>query len=346
MKKIWFVVIASMICLCILPVSLAQSEEVVFPQVYEGIQNFCQNDRYGYITQEGFLITEAVCDAPRPFMEGHACVSIDGQWGYIDHSGEFYTEDSWTYANEFSDGLAIVETEDKWICIDENYQHVFSFDDEEYLYESNFENGYLLIKKDGYSNDEPESKYGIVNRNGIITVQCDLDECFFGDGVMVFEKDGFYGAMDGTGNLLVPAEYECGEWPRDGIILLSNGNTFYGFSCEGRQLFVLEDVFVFPFAEGMARVMDLGPELYEYYIDDKGNMVSTIEETYGLGDFSEGLAEVCFCDGTKGYVNQQGQTVIKGNYEKTSQFDGGVALVCIQGSDCYISHGGSIVFSK
>lgn len=267
MRKVRSVLILMMICLLLLPGCFAENERTVLPQVYEGIQNYCQNGRYGYITQEGSILTEPIWDAPKPFIDGHACVSLDEQWGYVDHSGNFYTEAAWIYANDFSDGLAIVETEDKWICIDDNYQHVFSFDDCEYSYESDFEKGYLLIKKDGGGSAGQEGRYGIVNREGKITVQCDLSECYFGEGVVVFEKDGFYGVMDGTGNVLVPAEYEeCGERPRDEVILLCNGDTFYGFSLEGNQLFTLEHVFVYPFSDGMAAVMTLEPEICEYLL--------------------------------------------------------------------------------
>lgn len=79
---------------------------------HEGVKRFDNSDttKYGYITEDGRIIKEAIYECPPPgfsywspdFANGVALVKLNGKFGYINKNGEYIIKPTLEYAQSFS----------------------------------------------------------------------------------------------------------------------------------------------------------------------------------------------------------------------------------------------------
>lgn len=118
----------------------------------EGLAAVKSNGKYGYINKKAEWVVQPKYDLARPFSEGRAAVSTNGEkkWGFIDETGQEVIKpqyrDRWS---PFSQGLTIVEkSKNKWIYINKRGDKIIK---QSFFMGTNFHDGAALVqfKKDG-----------------------------------------------------------------------------------------------------------------------------------------------------------------------------------------------------
>ena len=88
-----------------------------------GYAAVCRGDKWGFVNQDGELVTEYQYEEAESFQNGYAAVCIGGLWGYIDADGQQIIDCRFTGASHFSkSGTAAVKIEnddgeDEWKLI-------------------------------------------------------------------------------------------------------------------------------------------------------------------------------------------------------------------------------------
>jgi hypothetical protein len=86
---------------------LAPEMEQVYPST-NGVRMFKHEDGlYGYLSENGKVISKAVFSDARPFSEDLAAVCRDEKWGFINKAGAFVIEPTFQDAGSFHHGLAV-----------------------------------------------------------------------------------------------------------------------------------------------------------------------------------------------------------------------------------------------
>lgn len=169
----------------------------------------------------------------------------------------------------------------------------------------------------GLSADGNTLKWGFIDADGKVLIQptwdgVDIGDLVLGHSVAFSEglcgvlKDGKWGYIDPSGNLVIANQFESAA----------------------------------PFVESLARI-HLGNQIG--YIDKTGHYVIN-PQFYDAGDFHGGLA-VVRGDGGWGVINKAGIYVIKPRFQSADPdgFSEGLAGVCIEGKCGYIDHSGKYV---
>lgn len=145
----------------------------------------------------------------------------------------------------------------------------------------------------------------------------------------MFEEDGKYGFRGIHGHVFVPCQWEEVRYFHEGLAAVKDSNDKWGFIDKtGRIIIPCQFDWVGDFHEGLAHVS-------EGFIDKNGQIVLSTKypkDFYLSGDFHEGLASVGLFSSTGykgGYINKEGQLVIRGQWENfyKSDFHEGLAAV-------------------
>ncbi len=174
---------------------------------------------------------------------------------------------------------------------------IFRITDDLYSVRSADTGNFSLMTKSGEM--LTESQYTLFNR--------------IADNAVLFQKDGKYGVMDESANMIVPAEY---TW------LVSNG--------AGGYLALRTDVW------------DNAPDGV-YLIDETGYVSPTgVKVASFLVEFSEGLSPALSTENGKyGYLNHEGQWEIRPQYAYADAFKGGIAVATLDSGSGAIDRKGS-----
>ncbi|MGE5396070.1 MAG: WG repeat-containing protein [Chitinophagales bacterium] len=282
------------------------------------------HSKWGFINRQGELVVDFQFEEIRSFSEGLAPVKTKNMWGFINEKGEMVIPAKFTEAYTFSDGLASVELNGHWFAIDKQGNPVIKMSS-------------LSFFNDGLADRQIKGKYGFINSGGKVAIPAvyqsvhSFSEGFA--GVLVDEKWGF---IDKSGKLVIPARYDM----------------------------------VYQFKGGLAPVFVANPTdpMNKYsgagkwgFIDKAGKTVikPKFAAVYASGEFSEGLAAVNFGDSNKkhsfmglmgedsekqwGYINIKGETVLRPQYSRAGDFNGGLASVSIDGKNGYIDRTGKVI---
>jgi WG repeat protein len=318
-------------------IGLAQSR-ILFPVNVAG--------KAGFIDHAGKLAIEPQFDEARDFAEGLAAVRINITWGYIDAAGKVVIPLQFATAADFSEGFALVSNErGQRGLIDHN--GVFST---------------MTLHGWVYGFSEGLARVGIGERRGVGSFQSQMT---------VLEQWLFFN-HDGTTVLRPQFDYvddfheglaRVGRRTKDRFLI----NYIHK---DGRLAFVDWFMAGHSFSEGVAIVShdpngvthnNYGRLDYDNFNDDApnsftsnkpidfliidrtGNKISagTFED---ISDFSEGV--VAFkIHGKWGYLNKQGQIVIKPQFDSAHDFSEGLAAVREKNKNYYINLSGERVLS-
>lgn len=294
--------------------------------------------KYGYITEDGEEITPYIYDIAYPFSEGLACVCQDGKYGYIDLTGETVIPFDFDRATPFVEGLAYFSKGNDYGFMDKTGTQVFSFECDSV---SSFQEGLAYFSIDG--------RYGYIDQNGQAVIEPVFDDAgYFKDGLATVMKDGKYGVINQEGEVLLE-QY-------DSILSIEGGNYVYiekdekyGLADkEGNVLFepLYDDIELLP-GENLLRiqedelygVMDLQgeiriPAVYDYirydsYEDGTEGGMLVLKDTDGniesmnITDFSEKIpceyayinwisqdrAVIRIQDGHSGLIDREGNLI-------------------------------------
>ena len=228
----------------------------------------------------------------------------EDKWGYINSEGKVIIDFIYDHAGFFVDGTAVVDLNGRYGLIDLNGKTVKH---PQYDYMGNFSEGLAHIAQ--YDSDTVS--HGFIKKNGTAFFRDYFNNNTgdFHDGLAVFEKDLSFGYVDTNGEIAIKPEY----------------------------------FMAYDFSEGLAAVADENDKLG--FIDTNGNLVipfsfeHNIDGTYLYQGFNNGLAAVCK-DGKFGYINKNGEFIIKPEFDYAGRFNDGLALVIVDGLYGYIDRNG------
>jgi len=266
-------------------------------------------EKWGYIDAGGKMVVPLQFDSAAELYEGLAVVQRGNLWGYINQAGQVEIQPQFDGASSFARGFATVQVKGKWGIIDRTGKAVL---------EPRF--GSIRGYSDKLVAAEQEGKYRLFDWAGQpVLPELEVVWCPGHDRFLV-TKDGEYGAVDGTGKIVIPLEYDVFRALLIGDGLLAVGKDGkHGFvDLDGKVVIPLQYDDVTCFVTSDPCAVQVGEKWG--FIDRTGKMV--IQPQYdSAGPFYGELAAVKVGD-VWGFVDQTGKTIAK------PQFQGVTFAVC------------------
>lgn len=232
-----------------------------------------------------------------PFLGEYALIKREGLYGFADREGNYLLTPTYQAASHFFGSSASVYDGEEWFMINVGGYKV-ARPKEEVDYLSSLNNGLLVIGKDG--------KFGYTNSKLLLPEKLEYDYASnFKDNVAAVQKDDKWALLGNDGKFITDFKY-------DDIIL---------------------DEFETCINNGVIFVKENGKY---YMIDEEASKISKqgFDDAYPF--FSDQPAAVCV-DGKWGFVDANGEFVIKPEYAEAKSFSIGLAPVSINGVWGYIS---------
>ena len=278
-------------------------------------------DRWGYVNQEGRMVIPAKYGGASDFSNGLAVVLLP-ESNYltdkfvIDANGELVPILTTARISSVSEGLICASTKDKKGFIDRTGETVIPF---QYDWANPFSEGLAAVSMNYQKENE---KWGYINKTGQMVIPMEYDSAFdFADGLAEVgqkkaEGDCKFGCINAKGEVVVPLEYDgIGDF-YDGMARVTKkdakGNAEYGFiNTKGEEIVPAHYCYVEDFCEGYAPVSEDGA-LYSY-IDTSGHVV--ISDLYAAHSFCNGMA-AAKKDDTFGLIDRQGNMIVPTSFPK------------------------------
>jgi hypothetical protein len=253
--------------------------------------------KYGYIDRTGKLVIQPQFEKVGHFQDGLAIAKSGERCGYIDTSGKFAIPPVFEDCGGLSEGLARVKRDGKWGFLDASGKTVIPprYDDA-----WNFSEGLASVKL--------RDKYGYIDKTGQMVISPSFKFAYpFSEGLASVMSGKWFGYIDSKGNEVIPANLYWADSFQDGL-----AGVFWPSGGGG-----------FIDSAGNA-VVDLGPiqTLYKLHF-----LTDTLQHAKSYR-FSEGLAAFLH-QGTWGYVDKDGNRVIRPAYAFVRPFSEGLAAVAI-----------------
>lgn len=171
-----------------------------------------------------------------------------------------------------------------------------------------------------------DGQWGFVDHTGELIVPFEWDDVgMVRDGRAPVQKDGKWGAIDRTGRLIVPCEWQYLVAEDDGGYTMVAFNGYRGaLAADGSVLIPCDRyTYVGPVINGARSICR--DDLWGL-CTETGEIITPCQwqET---GYFHEGLAWVSVSGGRQGYINEQGELVIPTEYSHLENFVSGSAAV-------------------
>lgn len=185
-------------------------------------------------------------------------------------------------------------------------------------------------------------KWGYITTNGEYVVNPYFQEAdYFSDGLARVKQNGKVGYINQKGEFVIPCEYLGGTSFKNEKAFVTSPEMYP--TCirkNGKILFQVDSVeYVHAFSDGLAKIIT-STQLYGF-INENGEKI--IKPEYDSAhDFSEGLA--AFKSVNKwGFINTNGNIVIEPQYTNVGDFKEGLAFVQVNGQYGYIDKKGEMI---
>lgn len=185
----------------------------------EGILCVRDEDKYGYINGNGWLVKPQYTDA-EAFAEGLAAVKIDDKWGFIDKTGkiciepQFYRVSWWVI--DFIDGLALVK--------DDNEKCGFIDKKGNWAIRPQYDDAHLF--QEDFAGVEIDGKWGYINKAGKTVINPQYEDAnAFSQGLAAVKIGDKWGYIDTTGKMVIQPKYDsANEFLYDGMARVRIGD--------------------------------------------------------------------------------------------------------------------------
>lgn len=237
-------------------------------------------------------------------------VELNGKVGYINTKGEIVIKPQYDYGWKFSEGFACVVVNGKTGFIDESGAYLVKPQfNSTYGCFTEFREGFAPVHIDYYpvikGKRLDKSKWGFVDTKGKITFFPNVRFLSgFREGLAFFKRGNLTGYLDKNFKIIIKPKFK-------------SAGDFY---------------------QGRARATDINGS--QYYIDQNGQKLF---KNFDGCDFQNGMA--CFnIKGKWGYINWNGEAVIKAKFEQGNYFgENGLAAVKVGDKWGFINKDGEFV---
>lgn len=242
-----------------------------------------------------------------------ALVREKGDIGFIDKSGAFVVEPQFKSARSFSEGYAGVEKKNSWGFVNTSGEWVI---DAIYERVKDFNSGYALVLKDG--------KWNYIDKQGIVLSTPETDKYFdFQEGVAFFRQSDKVGLIGIDGKVIAKPKYHKIQAFVDGHAVVKVG-TFFGMINQ-------KDEVTIPIAfQALGDYSAKGVwgnknGVLGLIVDGNFNPIEGASKIWNFGPGSD-LAPAKK-KGKVGFINNQGEWVIKPAFREVKGFNQGLAPV-------------------
>jgi hypothetical protein len=203
----------------------------------------------------------------------------------------------------------------------------------------------------GLTADGKAIKTGFIDADGKVLIQPQWDNLSegvilgqivaFNEGLCGVEKDGKFGYIDTTGNLVIPAQFDTAGPFIEGLAAVKLGNQFGYIDKTGKYAINPQFDQAGNFHDGLAAVhTDDGWG----FIDKTGTYVIKPHfQSVSTDGFSDGLVGIC--EGKCGYINRSGVFTIRQQFNSVASFADGLAAVQVGSKWGYVDTAGKIVIN-
>jgi hypothetical protein len=262
-------------------------------------------NKYGFSDADGKIIIPIKYDEVKQgdahacFSEGLAAVKLNGKWGFINKAGKEVVELKYDYVHDFENGFAVVSM----FNYPNTLHGLVNKTGKEIIAPTNkYSFATKTIAEGMMAMDNSNGLFGFADTNGVQIIAPKYEEVKrFSDGMAAVKMNGKWGFIDKTGKEVVPAKYDFVDYFSEGFCVVNIGGndegTFadggkYGFIDKtGKQITELKYYWAYPFAGGLALVIEKEGGAYEF-IDPAGKTVLSLTKYSAVNSFAEGLAVV------------------------------------------------------
>ncbi|MFZ5353661.1 MAG: WG repeat-containing protein [Bacillota bacterium] len=272
-------------------------------------------------------------EKPERLYPAYVLSGNSSKYGYINNEGVFVIKPAYDYAMPFDENghasVSINEDEYKSYTIDLKGNII---DDEKKKYD------YIFNYSEGMATAEIGNKYVVIDEDDKILFKSDYYVGEYHEGLAYYQDktdsgEPVYGYMDNKGNIVIKAEYSKAFDFMDGKAVVQTGSGGYRLiDKSGNVIKVLPYKRIGFASEGlMTYSYEEGYGGKTGYIDTNGDIVIRAE-FYDPSGFKNGLAVVntaeSFSDGKYGVINKKGEFVIQPLYSYIYELDEGFYAAC------------------
>jgi hypothetical protein len=302
----------------------------------EGLAIASEGEKYGYIDKNGKWAVKAIYDEAEPFHDGVAIVRQNKKTSLIDRTGVVIS-DEFDEVSDFSEGLAVIKKNGKYGAVNRLGNYVIPTD---YDKLGDFKNGHAWFEKEG--------KFGIIDRQNFINIYNQFEWVDdYGEAIRA-RKNGFYGVISKTGEVLIPFEFERIEKYTDQVYVVVKAGK-YGVMDSSGCYYINPD---YDFDPKWKAADLISGNLVKLYEDGSQALISLNGKM--LADFDE-FEEVYLPSGEfirymkrdkYGFNDLKMHAVFKGSFDEATDFVNGFAIVSKKDKNFIIDKTGNSVFAE
>jgi WG containing repeat len=328
--------------------------------VHEPLFPIMVDDKWGFMNAAGEVIIEPQYEVAYNYNDSLdlALVKKNDKFGYINRDNKTKIKFNYDALGIFIDGYTLANKGDKWGVINTSGKNIIKI---KYDYCTGVINGRARVNIGGlpvkYSYPSG-GKWGFVNASGKNIIECKYDYVHsFHDSITAFcegcEIDSTgavnwyiceeckWGLIDKTGKIVAAPTYDFIADFHEGLAAVKLNNK-WGYINITAEL-VIDTLFdkTEAFYEGLAPVLLQGDSCWSY-INKNGEVMFTLDCTRSFewlipGHFSEELLAYRDTETLDmGFVNKNGEIVIKPIYDWVGNFKHGIAWVQINDSEAKV----------
>ena len=298
--------------------------------------------KYGVIDTSGEIVVPIIYDYMFEFQDGIAAVAIgndwsDYKWGFVDTSGKIIIPIEYdniyfgAYSAVINNDVLAVEKDGKYGVIDLNNQVIIPFEYERLTWDyiKEYDDEHFISFQNGKLN-------GVLNKNNeiVFSIEVDSGVSFYNDDYAIVRKDGKYGVINRSYELIVPFEYDSIYSFSGDLAMVRKGDKYGFINKSGEVVVPLIYDSASPYFYGGHTSVRLNGKYG--FINNKGDLVVPTIYTE-TRSFNEGLAAVSI-NGLWGFVDEDGEIAIPVTYYSVNSFSGGVAQVYVKSGTNISSH--------
>lgn len=301
---------------------------IVIPCVYTRASNFKSgvafvkkrgSEKYHMIDKQGKRLGNLEFDQ-MPFVFGDLIkVRVNGKVGYANLKGAWQIPPTYSDASPFYDDLTFAGKEGKWAIIDKTGKTLTGF-----IYPGplSFQHGYARVRING--------RWGIMDKNLKMLIPAQYENIEqYGDGLFAYKQYGKWGYLDETGKVVIKAQYEDVDTFKGGIGIITQNGKKGAVNTKGQIILQAkyDDIWTHDAKYHKILAAFVGDKVT--YFNTSGNTFTKVNTDFLRGSQDgNGLIAYRDTDTRKwGYLNNQGEIVIKAQYCKMAAFSEGKALV-------------------
>jgi hypothetical protein len=318
--------------------------------------------KWGFMNRKGDLIIQPTFDAAEDFSDGLAVAMItkedQSRYGYIDEKGNWAIAPDFDGALPFAEDKAAVKKGELWGFIDRTGKEIIPC---QFEHAGNFGEGRAAVEKNRW--------VGFIDSTGTMVIEpkytCSVQHPRFVNGLApVFGADEKTGFIDPSGAWKIePIFHSAGRFVNGlawAMFQKDDPAAQYGFKIRGGYIntegeYVIQSQWEFgwDFHEGYAVVWKLSDDRQKklwFVLDTTGNAILQDLTYRNVGAMSSGLIPIQNEDMEWGFMNIQGEEIIKPKYTGINHFKNGIARMetgsAFNPDPVYINTRGELVWEE